>query len=197
MIPVIRDRRLAVQAAVAGLRHALEDLGAVRERGAFARGRGGIELAIDLRHRIAVTILRRRIERQPAVCRRMRIVVRAQPHGAALERARSPVVEELVAKQQASIGAIAGAAPCRPSFPRRACRAARTACPVAQRKNSREIRLCVMFWPGERLFVDRRLRGNELVAVHVAADEPRTIGDPVWKARIRRQQQQMRAPALP
>ena len=72
--------------------------------------------------------------------------VRAQAHGAALDRA-TPVVHQLVAEQQLAV---------RRSQPRilpaelptRACRGGRTAGPAAQRKNSREIRLCVMFWPG-------------------------------------------------
>ena len=51
----------------------------------------GIELAIDLRHRIAVTILRRRIERQPAVGGRMRVVIGAQANGTTFERARRAI----------------------------------------------------------------------------------------------------------
>ena len=195
MIPVVRDRRLADQPAVAGPGHALEHLGAMRERRGFTRGGRRIELPIDLRHRIAVAVLRRGIERQPAVGRRMRVVIGTQAHRAALQRARSPVVEQLVAEQQPAVGAaqprfLAGGA-----FPHARVvadeRLVRRAAEVLARDQAVRHVLA-----GKRLLVDRRLRGDELVAVHVAADESGSIREPVREPRVRGEQQQVRAPAL-
>ena len=62
-----------------------------------------VDAMLDFRHRIAVSILVRRIERQPAVGRRMHVDVRAQPDGAS-RGSQSPVRHQLVAEQQLAVG---------------------------------------------------------------------------------------------
>src|SRR5262245_16284710 len=104
MIPVIRYAWLGRQPAVARLRHPLEDFGAVCERGAFASGSRGIQLSIDLRHWIAVAILRCSIERQPAFGGWMRVVIGAKAHRASFERTGAPIIQELVAEEQRALG---------------------------------------------------------------------------------------------
>ena len=149
---------------------------------------------LDLRHRIAVAVLLRRIEREPAVGRRVHVDVGAQPHRAAL-RPRSPVGHQLVAEQQRAV---------RRAQPRIAAgralphprvvadeRLVRRAAEILARDQAVRHVLA-----GKRLIVDVRRRLDELVAVHVPPDEPRAVCEAVREPRVGRQQQQMRAPAV-
>ena len=150
---------------------------------------------LDLRHRIAVAVLLRRVERQPAVRGRVDVDIRAQPHRAA-PRPRPPVGEQLLPHQQRAV---------RRAQPRIASRRALPDARVVP--DERPVRRAAEVLardqavghvlPGERLIVDVRRGLHEAVAVHVPADEPRAVRQPVRKARLRRQQQQMRAPAVP
>ena len=124
----------------------------------------------------------------------MDVDVRAQPHRAAF-RPRSPVGHQLVAEQQLAVRraqpriAPRGALPHARVVPdeRLVGRAAEV---LARDQAVRHV------LAGERLIVDVRGRLDELVAVHVAADQPRAVREAVREARVRRQQQQVRAPAV-
>ena len=93
------------------------------------------------------------------------------------QRTRSPVVEELVAESTSP--PIANAAPAELQT-RVSCRT--NGLPVAQRKKLARNQAVRHVLAGERFCVNRRLRGNELVTVHVAADEAQTIGNPFESA---------------
>ena len=181
-------------APVARLRERREDALHVSAGGRLARAGRVVEPMLDLRHRIAVAVLLRRIERQPAVRRRMNVDVRAQPHGTAL-RPRSPVGHQFVAKQQRAVRRTQAWIAPRGAFPHPRVvtderTVGRTPEVLARNQAVRDV------LARERLIVDVRGRVDETVAVHEPADEPRPVRETVRKARVRRQQQQMRAPAV-
>ena len=158
-------------------------------------GRGLVVAVLDRRHRIAVAVLATR-HRASAGCRRR--------DGRRGRRADAPscpwcaTASRRAARRPAAAcrrrRAAAARGPAELSHTRVSCRT--NGLSVAQRKYSREIRLWTHVLPGIRLVVDVRARLDERVAVHVAADQARAIGQAVREARVRREQQQVRAPAV-
>jgi len=181
--------------SIARFRERLEDAADEGVVCCLARRGRFVEAMHDLRHRIANPVLFRRIQRQAAVRGRMHVHVRAQPHRAAL-RPGTPVGHQLVAEQQPS-GSIAQTRV-----------ASRRALPHARIvAHERPIRPAAEVLAGDqavghvlpriRLLVDRRRCRDEAVPVHVAPDQPGAVREAVREPRVRRQQQQVRAPAVP
>ena len=126
----------------------------------------------------------------------MRVVIGPQPHRTAFRRPAAPVGEQLVAQQQAAIGAAQPRLLTSRAFPHarivpHECLVGRATEVLARDQAVGHV------LARERLVIDQRLSRNELVAIHVAADRTRTVGKAIWEPRVGREQQEVRAPALP
>src|SRR5438876_7183385 len=109
----------------------------------------------------------------------MDVNVRAQAHGAAL-RARPPIGHQLVAEQELALRRPQPRVAARGALPYARVVADERPVGAAPEVFARDETVRQVL-AGEGLIVDARGRVDELVPVHVAADEPRAICDAVRK----------------
>ena len=156
-----------------------------------------IQLVPDLRQRIPKPVLSRRIQRQPAIPIRMRIVVGTHPGRAFRRRPPLPIRRQSIAKQHLACRIAQPRLTPRGGFPnpqivphvQAGVRLAPEVLPREQR-----VRLIHAGINRVRYF---HLRRHPVVPRHVTPHQTRGfIGQSVWKPRTRRQQQQVRRPCV-